>query len=138
MFFYGSYYRPQRNRQNTATAYGPVPEYDSVRNEGFGKLTITPTNSSLVNLSYRDSHRIDKGAQFGSYTAGTAGTGNEAWQRIGTADASWIINGSNLVTFKYTHFENPTRGRPDNIAQADASTPSARSSTSTIWTRSAR
>jgi hypothetical protein len=122
LYFYTSYYRPTQNRQNASTAYGPVPDYDSVRNEGFGKLTITPTHSTLVNLSYRDSHRLDTGSQFGGFTAGTAGTGYEIWQRIGTADGSWIINGNNFVTFKYTHFENPGRGRPDNVSSAQAST----------------
>jgi hypothetical protein len=118
LFFYGSYYRPTVARKNASTNYGEVPEYDSVRNEGFGKLTLTPTHSTLVNVSYRNSHRLDKGTQFGESTAGTAGTGNEAWQRIGTADGSWIINGSNFLTFKYTHFENPTQGRPDNVSSA--------------------
>jgi hypothetical protein len=122
MFFYGSYYRPTILRQNASTSYGPVPDYDSVRNEGFGKVTITPTNSTLVNVSYRNSHRLDKGSQFGGATAGTAGTGNEAWQRIGTADGSWIINSKNFLTFKYTHFQNPTQGRPDNVSSAVIST----------------
>jgi hypothetical protein len=118
MFFFGSYYRPTVNRRNAANGYGGLPNFDSVRNEEFGKLTITPTASTLVNVSYRDSHRLDKGAQFGSFTAATAGTGNESWQRIGNADGSWVINGSSFVTFKYTHFENPTQGRPDNTSSA--------------------
>jgi hypothetical protein len=121
-YFYASYYRPTQDRNNASTAYGSVPSFDSVRNEGFGKVTITPTHSTLVNLSYRNSHRLDKGDKFGAATAGTAGSGNEAWQRIGTADASWIINGSNVLTFKYTHFENPTRGRPDNTSSATINT----------------
>ena len=53
LFFYGSYYRPTVTRNNASTAYGPVPNYDSVRNEGFGKLTLTPTHTTLVNVSYR-------------------------------------------------------------------------------------
>jgi hypothetical protein len=122
LFFYGSYYRPTATRHNASTAYGQVPDFDSVRNEGFGKLTYTPTTSVLVNASYRGSHRLDKGSQFGQFTAGTAGTGNEAWQRIGTADASWIINAMSFLTFKYTHFENPTRGRPDNVSSATINT----------------
>jgi hypothetical protein len=118
LFFYGSYYRPTASRSNASTAYGPVPDYDSARNEGFGKLTFTPTHSTLVNVSYRYSHRLDTGSQFGPVTAGTAGTGAEAWQRIGTADASWIVNASSVLTFKYTHFQNPTRGRPDYVSSA--------------------
>jgi hypothetical protein len=118
MFFYASYYRPTLNRRNAANAYGDLPNFDSVRNEGFGKLTITPTSSTLVNVSYRDSHRLDTGSQFSSFTAPTAGTGNESWQRIGNADGSWIIKNNSVVTFKYTHFENPTQGRPDNTSSA--------------------
>src|SRR3954470_4735196 len=118
VFFYGSYYRPTENRRTASTSYGTVPNYDSARNEGFGKVTAAPTTSTLVNVSYRSSHRLDTGSQFGAFTASTAGTGNEAWQRIGTADGSWIINGNNFLTFKYTHFENPTQGRPDNVSGA--------------------
>src|SRR4029079_12785597 len=122
VFFYGSYYRPTENRRNASTAYGSVPDYDSARNEGFGKVTMAPTKSTRLSVSYRGSHRLDTGAQFGGATAGTAGTGNEAWQRIGTADGSWILNGNNFITFKYTHFENPTQGRPDNTSSAAINT----------------
>src|SRR3954471_4276725 len=117
-FFYGSYYRPTVNRRNAANLYGELPDYDSVRNEGFVKLTAAPTASTLVNASYRDSHRLDTGSQFLSATAPTAGTGNESWQNIFTADGSWIVNSTNFVTVKYTHFENPTRGRPDFVSSA--------------------
>ena len=118
MFFYGSYYRPTENRRNAANNYGSLPDYDSVRNEGFVKVTASPSASTLVNVSYRDSHRLDTGSQFGASTAPTAGTGYESWQKIFTGDGSWIINGNNFVTFKYTHFENPNRGRPDFVSDA--------------------
>jgi len=121
-FFYGSYYRPTLNKQNASNLYGPLPDFDSVRNEEFGKVTVTPTSSTLVNLSYRNSHRLDKGSQFGGSTAATAGTGNESRQRIGTADGSWIIKSNSVLTFKYTHFENPTQGRPDNTSSAVVNT----------------
>jgi hypothetical protein len=117
-FVYGSYYRPTVTRQNASNAYGTLPNYDSTRNEGFGKLTLTPTSSTLVNLSYRDSHRLDQGTTFGAFTAPTAGTGNEAWQKIGTADGSWIVRSNTVIGFKYTHFENPTQGIPDNPSSA--------------------
>jgi len=72
LLFYGSYYRPVNNRNNRANLYGPLPALNSERNEGFGKLTFTPTHSVLVNLSYRDSKREDKSALFGQFTAPTA------------------------------------------------------------------
>jgi hypothetical protein len=117
-YFYASYYRPWATRQNQANNYGPLPEYESTRNEGFGKVTLTPLQSLLVNLSYRDSHRLETGDIFGQSVAATSGTGGESWQRIGTVDASWVIDARSNVTFKYTHFALETSGRPDIASSA--------------------
>ena len=57
LFFYGSYYRPEVQRDNRANNYGELPEYKRTRDEGFGKLTFTPTSSVLLNVSYRGSDR---------------------------------------------------------------------------------
>lgn len=122
LFFYGSYYRPEINRATRANAYGSLPDYNSKRNEGFGKLTITPTHSTLLNVSYRDSKRVDTSSLFGQFTAPTAGTGNEGRLKIGTADGSWIISANSYVDFKYTHFANLTQGLPDNVSNASVST----------------
>jgi carboxypeptidase family protein len=121
LFFFGSYYRPEVDRENRANVYGNLPRYQSIRNEGFGKLTLTPTHSTLINGSYRDSKREDKSALFGSFTAPTAGTGNESRQKIGTADGSWIINAMSYLNFKYTHFTLLTAGTPDNTANVTIS-----------------
>jgi hypothetical protein len=121
-YFYGSYYRPEKSRDNRANLYGELPQYNSTRNEGFGKLTLTPTHSILLNFSYRDSKRVDESDLFQANTAGTAGSGNEARLKIGTADGSWVINSRSYLNFKYTHFTNRTQGRPDNIADVTIST----------------
>ncbi len=121
-FFYGSYYRPERDRANRANAYGTLPDYKSTRNEGFGKITLTPTTNILLNGSYRYSHRLDKSDLFGQFSTSTTGTGYESWQRIGTADGSWIINSRSFASFKYTHYENPNQGRPDFVSSADVNT----------------
>src|SRR5579872_3170787 len=122
-FFYASYYRPTVNRDNSATAYGPVPNLEDTRNEGFAKLTLTPTHDTLFNVSYRSGHELEKASGgFTAFQAGTTGSGSEAWQRIGNADGSWIINSSNFATFKYTHFANPTQGVPDNVSTATVNT----------------
>ena len=67
---------PRPTRTNASNLYGEVPGYESTRNEGFGKLTASPTNSTLFNFSYRYSHRLDKGDTFGQTTAPTAGSGS--------------------------------------------------------------
>ena len=114
--FYGSYYRPENTRANRANRYGELPEYTRVRDEGFGKLTFTPTNAVLLNFSYRASHRVDKSDLFASNASATTGTGSENRLKIGTAEASWIVSPRSHLTFKYTHFANEGLGRPDNIA----------------------
>jgi hypothetical protein len=121
LFFFGSYYRPEVDRDNRANAYGDLPRYESTRNEGFGKLTLTPTHATLINASYRDSKRDDTASLFGQFTAPTAGTGSESRQKIGTADGSWVINAMSYLNFKYTHFSLLTTGIPDNTASATAS-----------------
>jgi hypothetical protein len=120
-FFFASYYRPQNNRDNRSNAYGELPDYESTRNEGFGKLTITPTHSTLINASYRDSKRVDTSSLFAQFTAPTAGTGTESRQKIGTADGSWVINSNSYLNFKYTHFTLLTTGIPDNTANVTVS-----------------
>jgi Carboxypeptidase regulatory-like domain len=121
-YFYGSYYRPEKTRANRANLYGDLPEYNSTRNEGFGKLTLTPTHSILLNFSYRDSKRVDKSDLFLSNAAATTGSGNEARLKVGTAEGSWVISSKSYASFKYTHFTNRTQGRPDNIADVAIST----------------
>jgi hypothetical protein len=121
LFFYGSYYRPESSRENRANVYGDLPDYQRTRNEGFGKLTFTPISSLLFNGSYRYSHRHDKSSAFGSLSAPTTGTGDESWQKIGLAEASWVINSRSHATFKWSHFGLETSGRPDNIATVSPS-----------------
>ena len=118
LYFYGSYYRPEHTRENRANLYGALPEFDSTRNEGFGKVTITPLQSLLVNLSYRESKKTETSSLFGAADAPTTGTGGLGKLRIATGDASWIINSRSFATVKYSYFANPSQGRPDNISSA--------------------
>ena len=122
LYFYGSYYRPENNRNNQNNLYGALPKYESARNEGFGKLTFTPTHSILINGSYRDSKRVDKSAMFLPDAAPTTGTGAEIRQKIATVDGSWVIGPRSHATFKYTHFANLSLGLPDNIASVAINT----------------
>jgi hypothetical protein len=102
--------------------YGALPNYDSTRNEGFGKLTYTPVSQALIDVSYRSSHRLDKGDTFSSNASATTGSGSEAWLKIFTADGSYVMNSKSFVNVKFTHFGNETRGRPDNVSNATIST----------------
>ena len=122
LYFYGSFYRPETTRNNRANNYGPLPQYQSNRNEGFGKLTLTPTHSILINASYRDSKRDDRSDLFAANASDTTGTGSAVRQKIGTVEGSWIVGPRSHATFKYTHFANASLGRPDRLADVTINT----------------
>lgn len=115
LYFYGSYYRPEVKRDNRANAYGEVPNYKSVRNEYFAKLTYAPTDNLLFDASYRTSKRTEENASVGTYEAATASLGNEAKQDIGIIEASWIISDKSNAYFKFTDFQLDTSGLPDTL-----------------------
>ena len=120
LFFYGSYYRPESTRENQANLYGELPEFTSERDEYFLKLTATPISSLLLNASYRDSHKTDtSGDAFGSFRAGTTGTGGVNELQIGTFEASWVISNNSYATGKYTDYRNPGFQTADFTADVD-------------------
>jgi hypothetical protein len=117
-FFYGSYYRPEFSRGDRTNLYGPLPDFERVRDEYFGKLTLTPVRDLLVNVSYRDSRRTDLSAStFSDASTATTGSGSEEELKITTAEGSWVY-GRGVATFKYTRFANETLGRPDFVSNA--------------------
>ena len=139
VFFYGSYYRPEiRAARTRPNHYGALPAYESDRNEGFGKVTLTPTRlgarqRQLPRLAPAREERPVRG----DLSRATTGTGNEAWLKIGTAEGSWVINPRAPATFKYTHFAQPDPGPAGQHRRRGISTASARGSTSPAWTRRA-
>lgn len=113
LFFYASYYRPEVDRQNRSNAYGEVPNFTSTRDEIFGKLTFTPTSSVLLNGSYRDSDREGTGQNVGGFAAATVAESDQAQQKIGILEGSWVINSRSFATFKVTDYGFETLSRPD-------------------------
>jgi hypothetical protein len=123
LFFYGSYYRPTKERSNQGNLYGDLPKFTSERNEEFGKLTWSPTQSWLVNGSYRNSERKDtSGDNFGTRNAGTTGSGSETKFQIGTLELSKVINSKSYATAKFTDYRNPGSTTADNFADVTIST----------------
>ncbi len=115
LFFYASYYRPTVGRDNRDNVYGAVPNFDSTRNEYFGKLTWTPSSSLLFNASYRDSETDQKGSGVCGTCAATTSSGNDSGQNILVLDGSWLINNRSNLFARYNDFENPSINTPDNI-----------------------
>ena len=122
LFFFGSYFRPDRARELQSNAYGPLPDFAYERNEGFGKGTFTPVPNVLINASYRDSKREETSNEFTQFQSATTGSGSEARQRITIAEASWVIGPRSHFTAKYTNFGLETLGQPDFVSNAQVST----------------
>jgi len=115
LYFYASYFGPERERSNSANAYGPVGDFDDSRDEFFGKLTFAPTNNILIDASLRTSEREVFNDSVGEFEAATASVGTEATQDIIIVEGSWLIDDESSISFKYTDFENENSDRPDNL-----------------------
>ena len=126
------------NRDNSATAYGAVPNLREHAQRGLrqGDVDADAHDADQRQLPRLARARRGVGRLFGLRRAARPAAAAEAWQRIGTADGSWIINDNNFATFKYTHFANPTQGVPDNVSSATVNTAIGthlRSTTSSRW-----
>ena len=121
LFFFGSYFRPERSRELQSNAYGDLPDFEDERNEGFGKLTFTPVSNILVNGSYRDSKREETSNEFTQFQSATTGSGSEARQKIAIGEMRGISPRS-LFTAKYTNFALETLGQPDFTSAAQVNT----------------
>jgi len=115
LFFYGSYYRPTVTRENASNALGDVPDFESTRDEYFGKLTFAPVSNLTLDASYRTSDRESVNSSIGGFDAVSTSEGNSATQNIAIVEASWIIDNESSFNFKFTDFQNKTSSRPDTI-----------------------
>ena len=115
LFFYTSYYRPTITRDNRANVYGGVPDFESERDELFGKLTWAPSANLLVHGSYRGSDRDDFGASIDEEAAGTTSEGETSEQEIAILEATWVIGSNSFASVEYTDYALETAGRPDRL-----------------------
>ncbi|MEH6395343.1 carboxypeptidase regulatory-like domain-containing protein [Pseudoalteromonas sp.] len=113
LYFYTSYYRPEETKENKNTAYGEVKDYNSVRDEYFGKLTWAPTDDILLNISQRTSEKVIEGRSIGAYETDSVSVGDTSDQDIFTLDGSWILGSATTLSFQYSKFELETAGIPD-------------------------
>ncbi len=115
LYFYTSYYRPERTRDNSSNAYGNVGDFDSERDEFFGKLTFAPTDNILLDASFRTSDREEVNDSIGEFESPTLSLGSKTQQDILILEGSWILSDASSLSFKYTDFENSGSTRPDNL-----------------------
>ncbi len=115
LFFYASYYRPTRGRNNASNAYGEVPNFDDTRDELFGKLTFTPSGRLLLSASYRDSDRQVTGRGVSAFETASRAEGDDITQKIAIAEGSWVLGTASFVSFKYTDYKNENSSRPDTL-----------------------
>jgi len=115
LYFYVSYYRPTTDLENRGNAYGEVPNFSSTRDEFFGKLTFTPTASLMFSGSYRDSKTDESGAGVGEFETASTSNGTDSSLKIAVLEGTWVVTDNSLLSFKYSHFENPGSTTPDTI-----------------------
>jgi hypothetical protein len=112
LFFYGSYYRPTIDRTKRTNAYGELPDYQSTRDEFFGKLTYTPLSSILLNGSYRKSDHTTDNASIGGFAQPSTALNEDSSLKVAILEGSWVVNNSSFASMKYTDFANETSSIP--------------------------
>ena len=115
LYFYTSYYRPERTRSNSSNAYGAVGDYDNIRDEFFGKLTFAPTDNILLDASFRTSDREVANDSIAATESASLALGSETEQDILILEGSWIVSDASSISFKYTDFQDSGTTRPDNL-----------------------
>jgi hypothetical protein len=115
LYFFASYYRPTVDTVNRANVYGEVPDFESTRDEFFGKLTFTPISSLMFSASYRDSETDQSGRGVGEFSAASTSVGDDSSLKIGVLEGTWIVSDRSLLSFKYSNFENKNFTRPDTV-----------------------
>jgi hypothetical protein len=115
LYFYTSYYRPERTRSNSSNSYGSVGDYDNIRDEYFGKLTFSPTDNILLDASYRTSDRNVANDSIGQNEAPSLSLGSTNTQDILILEGSWIVSDASSLSFKYTDFTDSGVTRPDTL-----------------------
>ncbi|MDH4056034.1 MAG: carboxypeptidase regulatory-like domain-containing protein [Gammaproteobacteria bacterium] len=115
LYFYTSYYRPERTRSNSSNSYGTVGDYDNIRDEYFGKLTFSPTDNILLDASYRTSDRNVANGSISANEAASLSVGSTNTQDILILEGSWIVSDASSLSFKYTDYETSGVDRPDNL-----------------------
>ena len=115
LFFYTSYYRPTRTRDNRSNAYGEVPDFKDERDEIFGKLTWTPNDRWLLNGSYRSSDREQRGTGVGTFETASRGEGSDVTQDITLLEGSVVLDERSYLDFKINDYDNENSARPDTL-----------------------
>ncbi|WP_298917917.1 TonB-dependent receptor [uncultured Algimonas sp.] len=115
LYFYGSYFRPTINRVSASNALGDVPDFESTRDEYFGKLTFAPISNLTLDASYRTSDREDINASIGAFDSPTTSEGATSSQDIAIAEVSWIIDNESAFNFRFNDYALKTSSRPDTI-----------------------
>jgi hypothetical protein len=113
LYFYASMYRPERSRANSENAYGSVGDFESVRDEYFGKLTFSATDDILLDLSYRTSDREEDNASIGGTDAPTTSLGGEATQDMLIFEGLWNIGDDAALSVRYVDWEESGSSVPD-------------------------
>ena len=121
LYFFASYYRPTSTLENRANAYGEVPQYESVRDEWFGKLSFNPVDSFLMSVSYRDSKTDGSGRGVGEFAAGTTAYGDDSALKIGILEGTWMVTDNSFISFKASDYASEGSSTPDTVFDIETS-----------------
>ena len=115
LYFYASMYRPERSRANSENSYGTVGDFESVRDEYFGKLTFSLTDDILLDASYRTSDREEDNSEIEGTSHPSTSLGGEATQDMLIFEGLWNVGDDSALSVKYVDWEEAGSSVPDTL-----------------------
>lgn len=114
LFWYGSarYFRETKwDRTNKFDE--ALPDEERTGHELYGKITATPNQKHLLNVSFRDRPNDVENASLGSSTALSRSTTDNNASRVATAAWTFFATDRTLLEVKYLYLEENNETEPD-------------------------
>lgn len=112
LYFFASYFAPQRETTNISNAYGEHPDGEYKKDELFGKLTWSPISDLILHGSFRNAEE-DVDSVPGAREDLGLGTTSKSDLSLTVIEGDYALNSTNTLSFNYTRMKLDTSSVPD-------------------------
>lgn len=117
LFFFASYFAPERNTTNITNVYGEHPDSKYEKEELFAKLTFSPMQNLTLHGSFRTSEEeVDSSP--GSLTDQGVTSFSTSDLGLTVLEGDWIINANHSLNVNFTRMKLDTDSTPNGRIDA--------------------
>jgi hypothetical protein len=105
LFVYGSGRVFRSTAARAANFFGPLPDTKDKTHEVFGKITVLPLSSAVLNASYRHRPSRNEFADIGAEDSPSVGTNGDGTNRILTLAYDWFTGNRTTISARFVHMD---------------------------------